>query len=294
MEPHLVEERIPAGDQRQGSSDRDRWLAVLERIARPVLEAAGERRLKATMPLEISEGGVPKPREAVGRLLFGIAPWLELPESVGGAHEQALRRHFVDLAREAIRGGTDPQSPDLFTTAPGRPEPLVDAAHLCLAILRAPNALWAELDSTDQAHLLAFLRRTRQFMPHWNNWLLFAGAVETLLLQVGEDDADEMRIDYALRQHEQWYLGDGVYGDGPVFVWDHYNSLVMHPFLVDMIDVAAAHSDEWKKLQNGIMTRAARYAQVQERLIFPEGTSATVASSPAAATSVPLASPRRD
>ena len=86
MEPHLVEARIPAGDQRQGSSDRDRWPAVLERIARPVLKAADERRLEATMPLEHREGGVPRPREAVGRPLFGIPPWPELPESVGGAH----------------------------------------------------------------------------------------------------------------------------------------------------------------------------------------------------------------
>ncbi len=26
-----------------------------------------------------------------------------------------------------------------------------------------------------------------------------------------------MRIDYAVRQHEQWYKGDGTYGDGPDF-----------------------------------------------------------------------------
>ena len=26
---------------------------------------------------------------------------------------------------------------------------------------------------------------------------------------------DTMRIDYALRQHQEWYKGDGMYGDGP-------------------------------------------------------------------------------
>jgi hypothetical protein len=30
-----------------------------------------------------------------------------------------------------------------------------------------------------------------------------------------------------LRQHEQWYRGDGIYGDGPEFDWDYYNSFVM-------------------------------------------------------------------
>jgi len=26
---------------------------------------------------------------------------------------------------------------------------------------------------------------------------------------------DAARIDYALRRHQEWYKGDGVYGDGP-------------------------------------------------------------------------------
>ena len=42
-------------------------------------------------------------------------------------------------------------------------------------------------------------------------------------------DWDRVRVDYALRQHEQWYKGDGTYGDGPDFHWDYYNSLVIHP-----------------------------------------------------------------
>ena len=45
-----------------------------------------------------------------------------------------------------------------------------------------------------------------------------------------------MRVDYALRQHEQWYKGDGIYGDGPVFHWDYYNSFVIQPMLLDVLD----------------------------------------------------------
>ena len=28
---------------------------------------------------------------------------------------------------------------------------------------------------------------------------------------------DRLRVDYVLRQHEHWYKGDGIYGDGPSF-----------------------------------------------------------------------------
>ena len=44
---------------------------------------------------------------------------------------------------------------------------------------------------------------------------------------------DPMRVDYAIRSIEQWYKGDGVYGDGPSFHWDYYNSFVIHPMLLE-------------------------------------------------------------
>ena len=45
-----------------------------------------------------------------------------------------------------------------------------------------------------------------------------------------------MRIDYALRQHDQWCKGDGLYGDGASFHFDYYNSFVIQPMLVDILD----------------------------------------------------------
>ena len=48
-----------------------------------------------------------------------------------------------------------------------------------------------------------------------------------------------MRVDYALRQHAQWYKGDGVYGDGPEFHFDYYNSFVIQPMLLDVLDACA-------------------------------------------------------
>lgn len=35
------------------------------------------------------------------------------------------------------------------------------------------------------------------------------------------EDWDPMRVDYALKQHEQWYLGDGMYSDGPEISLNH-------------------------------------------------------------------------
>ena len=65
-----------------------------------------------------------------------------------------------------------------------------------------------------------------------------------------------MRVDYALRQHEQWYKGDGVYGDGPEFHWDYYNSFVIQPMLLDVLDVCRDESPAWKDLADARRRRA--------------------------------------
>jgi hypothetical protein len=81
-----------------------------------------------------------------------------------------------------------------------------------------------------------------------------------------------MRIDFALKQHEQWYLGDGTYSDGPEYHADYYNSFVIQPMLVDILRTAGDHEDDWRAMLEPAMLRAARYAETQERMISPEGT----------------------
>ncbi len=62
--------------------DRDYWIQVLAKVSGPVLRALSERKLKDEMPVETAHGNVADRRlythlEAMGRLLTGIAPWLE-------------------------------------------------------------------------------------------------------------------------------------------------------------------------------------------------------------------------
>ncbi|QTH41007.1 DUF2264 domain-containing protein [Cohnella sp. LGH] len=47
--------------------------------------------------------------EALGRLLCGLAPWLESGSDEG--EEGRYRREYAELARHAIDAGTDPSSP---------------------------------------------------------------------------------------------------------------------------------------------------------------------------------------
>ncbi|NLY10247.1 MAG: DUF2264 domain-containing protein [Firmicutes bacterium] len=248
-------------------NDRQCWIEVLERVGRPVLENLANRTLRQNMPVK---GGrqreVYSHLEAGGRLLAGIAPWLESNEE----NERPLREEFARLAREAIDAGTDPNSPDYFNYTIGG-QPVVDAAFLAHGILRAPNELWEKLDPRVQRNLVEALMITRRITPCFMNWLLFSAIIEALFYKIGEW-YDPMRIDYALRQHMQWYVGDGHYSDGPEFHWDYYNSFVIHPMLIDIIETVGHLNSDWEKMRQPILERAKRYAAIQERLISPEGT----------------------
>jgi hypothetical protein len=254
-------------------TERDRWIQLLTRVCDPVLAALSERKLKASMPVEAPHGNAHDRRqytylEALGRLLTGLSSWLEAAET--SAHEAGLREHYGKLARQAIAASVDPASPDFMNFHTGS-QPVVDAAFLALALLRAPVELWQKLESSTKAQLFAALRSSRVIRPGFNNWLLFSATIEAFLCPAGED-WDAMRVDYAVRQHEEWYKGDGLYGDGPQFHWDYYNSFVIQPMLLAVLDAVAKTSSAWTGLFPAIQTRARRYAAIQERLISPEGT----------------------
>lgn len=262
-----------AAPQTAPASDRQYWVNTMAKVAEPVLTNLAAATLKRNMPVECVTGNVVDRRkvthlEAIGRLLAGIAPWLEVPLEPGP--ERDLQQRYAGLARAAIRAGSDPQSPDYLNFHEGL-QPLVDCGFLAQALLRAPNELWKKLDAATQKNLAAGFLSARVITPGQNNWLLFAATVEAALAIMGEP-FDAMRIDYAVRAHQQWYVGDGLYGDGPRFHWDYYNSFVIQPMLLDVLRNIAPHSKNWQALMPDILARARRYAAIQERLISPEGT----------------------
>ena len=258
--------------QTAGSTEDDRaiWIGHVRKLSDPVLNNLANGTLKARMPVEQAAGANRQNvthLEAIGRLLAGIAPWIELPADA--TDEGKLRAQYADLARRAIARAVDPSSPDFLNFTRER-QPLVDAAFLAQALLRAPRALRDSLDGAARRNLIAALESTRAISPGFNNWLLFSATIEAALARLGAS-WDRMRVDYALRQHDQWYKGDGAYGDGPSFHWDYYNSFVIHPMLLDVLDVCREEMPAWKDLSSRVDERARRYAAVLERFIAPDG-----------------------
>lgn len=260
-------------DKKAGISERKYWIDLLTRIATPVLESLSKGELKKNMPVECRPSHDADRRkvtylEAYGRLMAGMAPWMELGSDE--TEEGRIRGKMILLAQKSLRMAVDPQSPDYMNFTENQ-QPLVDAAFLALAILRAPKVLWHQIDDATRQQLVAAMKSSRVITPGYNNWLLFSAMVEAFLLFAGEQ-ADELRMDMAIRKMMEWYKGDSLYGDGPDFHWDYYNSFVIQPMMLTILQEWMKHSKKQEKTYDIVTKRAQRYAEIQERLISPEGT----------------------
>ena len=251
-------------------SDREYWISTVDKISKPVLTALSQDKLKQTMPVEEKPGSNRKRYtylEAFGRLMTGIAPWLELGKD--NTPEGKIRSKYIDWALKSLSVAVNTDSKDFLNFNKGD-QPLVDTAFLAHALIKAPTVLWENSSRKSQDNIIKALKSSRVIVPYYDNWILFSAMVETALVKLGAD-ADLVRIDLALHTLDSWYMGDGIYGDGPHFHWDYYNSYVIQPFMLTILDVMRKHHHKYQNQYDRALKYSHRYGEILERLIAPDG-----------------------
>ncbi len=263
-------------------TDREKWVELCYKISAPVLENMSKGELRKNMQLELSpnwDGRDPAVSymEAFGRLMAGITPWLALPDD--DTPEGQKRKQLREWALSAYKHAVDPDSPDRLLWDGSHPQPLVDAAYIAESFLRAPEATWQQLDTLTQRRYLDCFKSLRRHRPAYNNWLLFRGVIEAFILSVEPESADNFVFTTVGQKMNEWYLGDGMYGDGPELALDNYNSYVIHPMYIEMLEAVENNrkhnpSTRWVSVipSQLAVKRMQRYNQFVERLISPEGT----------------------
>ena len=259
-------------DEAKPTSDRAYWVDMLYRIAQPVLSQMAEGKLQQNMTLELSpiwDGRDTRVAylETFGRLMAGVAPWLNLPDD--NSEEGRKRAQIRKWALKSYANGVDPESPD-YLHWNIHSQNLVDAAYLAESFLRCPS-LWQSLDATSQQRYVKEFKSLRTILTPYNNWLLFRAMVEAFLLNVGEE-ADGYALGVATRKISDWYLSDGFYSDGPEFSLDYYNSYVIHPMFIEVLEVMEPKGLYAPVKKELALRRMQRFNQLIERLISPEGT----------------------
>lgn len=263
----------PATAQNKTVSDRQTWLHYMDQIARPVLSALAENKLKEKMPVVLSkniDNAAQRSKvaylEAFGRTLCGIAPWLNLE---GGSKEEVdLRNQYRQWCLKAIANAVNPSAKDYMLWEGA--QPLVDASFVAFGLIRCPW-LWNHLDTGVQRQVITVLQLTRSMVPGYSNWILFSAMIEAFFCKYGYS-YDAVRIEYAIREFStHWYVGDGVFSDGMDYHWDYYNSIVIHPELAAILDAVKSKTRSYDWFTPKFDTINKRYAVIQERMIHTDG-----------------------
>lgn len=276
-------------------TDREVWVDIMYQMAEPVMRNMAEGRLQQVMDtvggsknLELSPTWDNRDKkvaymEAFGRLLAGLAPWLNLPDD--DTPESAKRKQLREWTRKAIINAVDPKSPDRLGWENGG-QTLVDGAYVVEGLYRGYDSLWVPLPQATKDLYIKEIQALRRYDPPYTNWLLFVAMEESFLMYVGAP-YDAYRIKMGLAKVEEWYIGDGIYSDGPSFAFDYYNSYVIQPMYTECLEMIAAKrpNDTYlifsktnektrgaKNRLQEVRKRMQKWAVILERLISPEGT----------------------
>ncbi|WP_353122329.1 DUF2264 domain-containing protein [Dysgonomonas capnocytophagoides] len=265
---------INAQNKQSQTDDRTYWADLMYKISEPVLSNMSKGELSKNMELELSPTWDGRDKrvtymECFGRLMSGLAPWLALPDD--NTSEGKKRKQLREWALKSYAHSVDPNSPDYLLWR-NEGQPLVDAAYIANSFLRAPKQLWEPLDELTKKRYIEEFKQLRRVDPPYTNWLLFSAMVETFLMSIDEQ-YDAYRIHSAIRKIEEWYVGDGWYADGEHFAFDYYNSFVIQPMYVEVLE----HLVEKKRMVKPEQLETARkrmqrYSMILERLVSPEGT----------------------
>ena len=254
-------------------TDRQVWADLCYKISQPVLENMSKGNFQKDFPLELSptwDGRDTKVAylETFARLMAGISPWLALPDD--GTPEGKQRKQLHEWAIQAYKNAVDPNSPDKITWLTNTSQPLCDASYLVESFMRAPEATWGQLDEVTKKRYIEGLKSLRTIRPAYNNWLLFRAMVEVFFMSIGED-VDEYALSVGLQKMSEWYLSDGWYSDGPEYAMDYYNSYVMHPMMVEVVEMCKKHKFRTPISLDLAVKRMNRFNTILERFISPEG-----------------------
>lgn len=241
------------------------WCNIAYKLAFPILDNLSKNNLKNAFCDHKQTAHL----EAFCRVLLGLAPWIEL-----GLDEKADKpQELQKLAILSLDSISNPSSNDYIDFSISE-QTLVDSALLCQAFLRGYNSLWRSLSKNVQNNIINNIKKTRRFIAHDNNWVLFPSIIEAFFLKINQK-VDHKRLWYGIEQYKNFYNGDGMYGDGEELHIDYYNSFIIHPILYDTLNIICnSHlsNNDMKDLFQLHKQRMRRLAILQERMIAPDGT----------------------
>lgn len=198
------------------------------KIIEPVFYYGLNQNLKKEMSNFYNGPMVEQHAECISRTLCGLSTYIET---------LAPQDEFVSKCIILVNNLSNPNSDD-FANYKTMRHNLVSGGFLVLAFLRAPNNLWNILPEKLKNYILNNFEDVIKLQAFDNNWMLFKSIIELFLYKNNRID----KLSYtpkSLRKFNEWYTGkNGCYNDGYHYTKDYYNSIVIHPFLLQITKTA--------------------------------------------------------
>lgn len=184
--------------------------------------------------------------EGLSRALWGIFPLM-----VSGDKE-----HFSDRYLQAVKAGTDPQSPAYWGEAGPYDQRFVEMAVYGLGLALLQHNLTDKFSEKELANLCRWLDQISTAVMPDSNWNYFA-----IMVQLGFKRAglpwDEAVIHQRFTMMEAYYLGGGWYSDGEGRPRDYYISMAFHFY---GLIYATLNNDDDPQRAGELRERARRFA----------------------------------
>ncbi len=128
---------------------------------------------------------------------------------------------WAQLYRQGLASGTDPESDEYWGDVHDHDQLLVEMAAMGLALILVPERIWEPLSDKEKDNLYRWLDFVNTKKAWDCNWRLFAVMVNLGFRKIGRPYNKEV-VEAALSRMEDYYYGNGWYGDGVGAHCDYY------------------------------------------------------------------------
>ncbi|MEM1330135.1 MAG: DUF2264 domain-containing protein [Planctomycetota bacterium] len=203
-----------------------------EVLLKPIVESMTPGRSAFALEGRESSHGVIADRlEAFARPMLLAALWIQADRSDSPDGESIDRAVLSAWVRDAIRLGTDPESPEYWGNLTNYHQHAVEMAIIAMALEEAREELWEPLAPEVRERFAAWIGQIRGHAGHTNNhWFFDVLVLEFLSARGMGEPGDEAIIASLMDELETMYRRDGWFIDGCNETYDHYNAFSFHTY----------------------------------------------------------------
>jgi hypothetical protein len=193
------------------------WQAAATAICRPAVELAA--RGPDEMPVTMSNHSHRENWfELLTRPIWGLAP-----------AKDAVPADLWELLASTLARALDPEDDWYVGDVAPRNQRCVESAAVGWGLTTAPDELWEPLGPKARDRVAAWLSQAYATEVIDSNWRFFPVLAGHGLDAIGAD-RDPAIADAHLKRLGEFYLGDGVFEDGPGNRVDYYNPFAFHTY----------------------------------------------------------------